>query len=216
MFKKINLATYPRKNTYEAFLHHDIPVLSTCCELDMTALYDFRQTHGLRLFPLLAFVIDQTVNGVEALRHRIVEGELYEYTAVHPSYTTLLPDNTLSFCDALHSDDARRFYDHIVALSDQMHQHPDVEMREKYGRYFVSNIPWLRFSAFNHPYRAEYACIPVVTTGKFHKEDGRVRMPVALQVHHSLADGYHVGQFYSLLEENFKNAPELLRCILTH
>jgi chloramphenicol O-acetyltransferase len=38
-----------------------------------------------------------------------------------------------------------------------------------------------------------------------------VTLPIALQVHHSLADGYHLGEFYHRLEENLKNAPELLK-----
>ncbi len=210
MPQKIDLSTYPRKNTYEAFLHHDIPVLSMTCEVDITALVEFRREYGLRFFPLMAYMIDRTLNEIAALRHRIVDGELYEYEVVHPSFTTLLPDNTISFCDAIHMEESRGFYQQIIDITDLRSQSPDVEMREKHGRYFLTNIPWMRFSSITHPFLALYASIPIVTIGKFHESGGRVTAPIALQVHHSLADGYHMGQFYTLLEENLKSSQSIL------
>lgn len=214
MQKKIDLTTYLRKSTYEAFLHHEVPVLTTTCDVNITALYEFRQKHKLQFFPLLAFLIDKTVNEIEAMKHRIIDEELYAYDIIHPSFTTLLPDKTISFCDATHTDNEKIFYEHIVSLSNVTTQTTDVEMREKNNRYFISNIPWIRFSSFTHPYMSQYASIPIITTGKFHNSGNNVTMPIALQVHHSLADGYHIGQFYSILEQNIKDAPDTLSGII--
>jgi chloramphenicol O-acetyltransferase type A len=214
MRKKIDMAKYARKSTFEAFLHHEVPVLSTTCEVDITALYEFRKKYSLRFFPLLAFLIDKTVNEVEAMRHRIIEGELYEYNVIHPSFTTLLPNNTISFCDAMHTNDEKIFYEQIVSVSEDRVQTPNLEIIEKHDRYFISNIPWIRFSSFTHPYLSQYSSIPIITTGKFQQSGIRITMPIALQVHHSLIDGYHLGEFYSILEQNIKNAPELLSATL--
>jgi chloramphenicol O-acetyltransferase type A len=214
MRKKIDMTKYARKSTFEAFLHHEIPVLSTTCEVDITVLFEFRKKNNLKFFPLLALLIDKTVNEVEAMKHRIIDGELYAYSIIHPSFTTLLPDNTISFCDATHMNNEKMFYEHIVTLSDAIVQTANVEMVEKHGRYFISNIPWIRFSSFTHPYLSQYSSIPIITTGKFQQNGSSITMPIALQVHHSLADGYHLGQFYTLLEQNIKDAPELLSGIL--
>jgi chloramphenicol O-acetyltransferase type A len=211
MPKKIDMLTYPRKSTYEAFLHHDIPVLSTTCEVDMTSFYQFRKKHKLRFFPLFVCIIHQTINELQAMKLRIINEELYEFDTVYPSLTVLLDDNTISFCDLLHQEDVKAFYEHIIEASDRVKHAPDVQMQEKSGRYFVTNIPWIRFSAFTHPYVSQYASIPIVTVGKFHETDTKVTLPIALQLHHSLADGYHLGEFYHRLEENVKNAPELLK-----
>jgi chloramphenicol O-acetyltransferase type A len=214
MRAKIDMAKYARKSTFEAFLHHEVPVLSTTCEVDITTLYEFLKRYNLKFFPLLTLLIDKTMNEVEAMKHRIIDGELYAYSTIHPSFTILLPDNTISFCDATHMDDEKMFYEHIVAFSDTTRQTVNLEMPEKNDRYFISNIPWIRFSSFTHPYLSQYASIPIVTIGKFQKNSmGITTVPIALQVHHSLADGYHLGQFYTLLEQNIKNAPELLRAI---
>lgn len=214
MSKKINLENYPRKSTYEAFLDHEVPVLTTTCEVNITELDEFRQKHDLRFFPLLALLIDKTVNEIKAMKHRIIKGELYEYDIIHPSFTKLLPDKTISFCDAIHKDKEHEFYKHIIELTDNSKQTPNLEMVEKNDRYFISNIPWIRFSSFTHPYLSEYASIPIITTGKFQENNGNITMPIALQVHHSLADGYHLGQFYNQLEENIMNTSEILNSII--
>jgi len=212
--KKIALDGYARKSTYEAFRNHEVPVLSVTCEIDISALHAFQKGHGLRFFPLLALLIDRTINQVDEFRHRVVDGTLYEYERVHPSFTALRADNTISFCDAFHEPDIRVFYDHVIALADGAMAQADLEMRDKNDRYFISNVPWLRFTSFNHPYNAAYASIPIVTTGKFVRSGTKVTLPVALQAHHGLVDGYHLGRFYGLLEENMARAPELLRSLV--
>lgn len=215
MIKKIDMTGYARKSTYETFLLHEVPILSTTCEVNITVLDKFRKKHNLKFFPLLAFLIDKTVNEVEAMRHRIIDKELYEYDIIHPSFTTLLPDNTISFCDATHMDNEKMFYEDIVRLSDVTTQTANVEIIEKHDRYFISNIPWIRFSSFTHPYLSQYSSIPIITTGKFQENGISITMPIALQVHHSLIDGYHLGEFYSLLELNIKNADEVLNGIVS-
>lgn len=214
MPKKIDMITYQRKSTFEAFLHHEVPVLTTTCEVNITKLFRFRKEHGLRFFPLLALLINKTVNEIEAMKYRIIDGELYVYDIVHPSFTILLSNKTISFRDAIHKDNEKEFYDQITALSDVTTQTVDVEMREKHDRYFISNIPWIRFSSFTHPYMSQYASIPIITTGMLQDDGSKVTIPIALQVHHSLADGWHLGQFYDLLEKNIKQAPELLKDIV--
>lgn len=144
------------------------------------------------------------------MKYRIIDSELYLFEHVHPSFTTLLSDNTISFCDAFHNENAKFFYEQIVVLSNGIEENVDVEIKEKNDRYFISNIPWISFTSFTHPFLTEYASIPIITTGKFKEVYSRLIMPVALQVHHSLADGYHVGLFYKKLQQNLDNCEKLL------
>ncbi|MBL4844219.1 MAG: hypothetical protein JKY65_01725 [Planctomycetes bacterium] len=39
-------------------------------------------------------------------------------------------------------------------------------------------------------------CVPRVTWGRFARQEGRWQIPVAVQVHHALVDGRHLGLFY--------------------
>ena len=44
---------------------------------------------------------------------------------------------------------------------------------------------------------------PIFTMGQIFKENGRTRLPLAIQVHHAVCDGYHVGCFYNPYRKNF-------------
>ena len=61
---------------------------------------------------------------------------------------------------------------------------------------FITSVPWLSFTAVTHPFSAQYASIPILTLGKFFTQGAQVVLPLAVQVHHGLADGWHVGRFY--------------------
>jgi chloramphenicol O-acetyltransferase type A len=66
---------------------------------------------------------------------------------------------------------------------------------------FLSCIPWIDFTFISHPIHMHPVdSVPRITWGKFTTRDGRTEMPVAVQVHHGLMDGYHVGEYYTGLQ----------------
>ncbi|MEJ2327075.1 MAG: CatA-like O-acetyltransferase [Chromatiaceae bacterium] len=73
---------------------------------------------------------------------------------------------------------------------------PDRSTGDKHHMIFITNVPWLSFTAVTHPFSAQYASIPILTLGKFFTQGAQVVLPLAVQVHHGLADGWHVGRFY--------------------
>ncbi len=214
MPKKVDLQHYYRRDTFQAFLQHDMPVVSITCELDVTQLWALRRHHGLRFFPLLALAIDRSINALTEFRHRIIAGELYEFAAVHPSFTVLRGDNSLTFCDAQHLADPAAFYRQVEGLGAQVRQQANQDMRDKHERYFVTNLPWLRFTSISHPYIARYASIPIVSIGKCTPVGGQMLLPVAVQGHHSLVDGFHLAEFYRLLQAQLDAADALLAGVL--
>ena len=58
------------------------------------------------------------------------------------------------------------------------------------------------FTAVKHPHRdLSDADIPKVTCGKLIKREGKVWMPVNIEAHHGLMDGYQMSRYFQLLEE---------------
>lgn len=46
---------------------------------------------------------------------------------------------------------------------------------------------------------------PVITWGKYKEnEDGRIIMPLSLNIHHAVADGYHLCRFFTDVEDCLK------------
>ena len=65
----------------------------------------------------------------------------------------------------------------------------------------ISMVPWLEFTGFNiNVFDEGKFLLPVFTMGKFFERDGRRLLPLAIQVHHAVCDGYHMGQFVEKLQ----------------
>lgn len=64
-------------------------------------------------------------------------------------------------------------------------------------------IPWFTFTSFNiNVFDDGKYLLPIFTMGKIFDVDGKRMIPLAIQVHHAVCDGYHVGKFLELLQEN--------------
>ena len=62
----------------------------------------------------------------------------------------------------------------------------------------ISSVPWIEFTSFNlNVFTPGTHLPPIFTTGKLIKENGKVQIPVSLQVHHSVCDGFHAGQCFT-------------------
>ena len=51
----------------------------------------------------------------------------------------------------------------------------------------------------------------MVTWGKFFEENNKIIMPLTIQVHHAVADGYHCSLFFSDVEEISRNPEQYLK-----
>ncbi len=75
---------------------------------------------------------------------------------------------------------------------------------------FVSCVPWINFTSITHPRKNDTTdFIPRISWGKFTHVDEKTFMPVSIQLHHGLADGYHVGLFFETLE-SMLSQPEMI------
>lgn len=69
--------------------------------------------------------------------------------------------------------------------------------------FTISSIPWVSFTGFNLnlPKATDYL-LPIFTTGKYFQENGKTWLPIAIQVHHAVCDGYHLSRFVNELQKS--------------
>ncbi|PAE58570.1 type A chloramphenicol O-acetyltransferase, partial [Bacillus licheniformis] len=65
--------------------------------------------------------------------------------------------------------------------------------------FSVSSIPWVSFTNFNLNLDNSEHLLPIITNGKYFSEGRETFLPVSLQVHHAVCDGYHAGAFMNEL-----------------
>ena len=69
-------------------------------------------------------------------------------------------------------------------------------------------IPWESFEGFNLNLQKGFDYLtPIFTMGKYYEENGRFLLPLAIQVHHAVCDGYHVCRFVSHVREALEELP---------
>lgn len=210
-YRRIDLQTYARRRLYEAFRNRTVPVSSITTSIEITRLRQVTTAHDLRFVACMAFLIAKAANEVPEFRHRIVDDELVEFDRVHPSLNVLLENDTFSFADATYSGLFTVDYRNVLQAIDDAKASPNQDTtagREQ--RIFLTHVPWFGFSSVVHPYEASYASIPIITTGRFHADGGRIMLPVGIQVHHGLVDGLHIGRFLQRLGDSCQRAEQLL------
>jgi chloramphenicol O-acetyltransferase type A len=197
--REIPLDQYARADILRAFNDRLMPQFSTTCEVDVTGIKRHCASSGESFFIAMSYAVSRAVNAVPELRHRFIGGKLVEFERVDPGYTVAREGDLFSFCDSVYDADFGRYRDQAIANMEAVKVAPDLTVTEKHHMFFITSIPWFSFTAFTHPYDPIYGYIPVITLGKFTERADGVFMPVAIQVHHGVVDGLHVGRFYSAL-----------------
>jgi chloramphenicol O-acetyltransferase type A len=213
--KKIDLDNYNRRGLFNSFKDRDIPYFSTTCNIEIQNLKKFVKLRNISFFVSFSYIISVSVNRIPQLRHRIIDGELYEFKIVDPGYTVLLDDETFSFCDSKFFEDFHTYYEYAIARIEEVKNRPDQNNADKNHMFFITSIPWFSFTSFVHPYDKLYSSIPIITIGKYFEQGDSWLIPIAIQVHHGVVDGFHVGKYYDCLEELCKNPEVVLGKIKT-
>lgn len=201
MKKKIDLTKYKRSSLYEAFKGREMPCFSTTSNVEITKFNSYLDEKSLGFFVPISFLISKAINDITEMRHRIIDGELYEFDIVNPGYTILLDDETFSFCDSRYYEKFDEYQLNADVKIREAKEDPDHGIEEKHDMFFISSLPWFSFTSIVHPYTEKYSSLPLISIGKYFIQNNKLHLPVGIQVHHGLVDGIHVGKFYNALSE---------------
>jgi chloramphenicol O-acetyltransferase type A len=208
--RDIPLAAWPRRAALEHFRTMAQPAFSVTVPVDVTGLRERALRHGAT--PWLAYhhAALEAANAVDGMRQTLLaDGSgVREFAVIHASTTVLRDDGSFGFL-TLPRDAS------LAAFAERAR--PNIErVRQASGSLFAADapgdvreetlvhmtaLPWLAFTAFTHA-RGQRDDRPKVAFGRFAEQDGRLLMPVAVDVHHSLCDGVHVGRFFEQFQAN--------------
>ncbi len=191
---------WERKEYFEHYLSAVPCTYSMTVKLDIT---NIRQK-GLRLYPTMLYLLTASVNRHEQFRMKFNDhGELLLYANMEPCYTVFHKETkTFSNIWTSFSDDYEMFcrlyeedVEHYGSIERFMAK-PDLPENS----FTVSMLPWTTFDAFNLNVSDFRYLPPIFTIGKFVEDNGRFYLPLAVQVHHAVCDGFHVCCFINDLQ----------------
>lgn len=203
-FSVIDMGTWDRKEYFQHYYRTVRCTYSVTVNMDISKIYARVKKCRFRLYPTLIWWIAKTVNHFPFLRfHHDEEGRVGYYDTVHPSFTYMPPlSDKFHVLWCRYDDRFQAFYGRCVEVIDQCDSSKMFPMQDMPRNCFdISAVPWIEFGSLNLNVFSEGTHLPpIFTTGKLIKEGGQVKLPVCLQVHHAVCDGYHAGQCFSYLE----------------
>lgn len=205
-FDYIQQDTWKRKEYFEHYFRR-IP-----CTYSMTAKINISElrSHGEKIYPALLYGLSTVVNRREEFRMSVDEqGRPGIFSELHPCYTVFHKDSeTFSNIWTEYSPDYgefRRRYEEDMRLyggREGLEAKPDTPVNS----FPVSMIPWIGFEGFNLNLQKGYDyLIPIFTFGKYYQKGAEWYIPMAMQVHHAVCDGFHAGRFLNEFQSLIQN-----------
>ena len=205
--KRIDMATYPRRDHFEHFYGMAYPYVGVTVEVDVTALLTLCREKGYSFYLMVLHAVALAADEVDEFRRRIDDGGIVEYDECPTSHTELKPDGTYAYCTLHHHMPLAEYLQKAEAARAAARKSGSIEEEaEVQSMYFISTLPWLHYTQLIQPVACGEESNPRFTWGKYQQNaEGRMMMPLSVLVHHALADGVHIAKFYDEFEKQMKH-----------
>ncbi|MBK8806549.1 MAG: chloramphenicol acetyltransferase [Bacteroidales bacterium] len=202
----IDIENWERKEHFNFFYRMDYPQFNICMNLDVTKFLSHTKSQNLSFYFAMIHAVTQIANKIENFKYRIREGKVVLHELVHPSFTYM--DNatkgnlfkfiTVDFQESIHS-----FNTSTKAACEQQQDFLGLEkLKGRDDLLYLTCVPWIAFTHISHTISINRNdSVPRISWGKYFAQEGKILLPFSVQVHHALADGFHIGQFVNLLQE---------------
>lgn len=206
--KIIDIENWQRKRHHNFFKDFDYPHFNICANIDITKALNYCKTNDISFFKATLYSVMKTLNEMENFKYRIRGEKVVLHDIVHAAFTIMGENNLYSNCTADYNSNFQEFYENVSSIIDYTKQSPTLAEacldRDDYA--YLSCLPWLSFTSISHPIHISPAdSVPRITWGKYFYENEKIKLPLSVQAHHSLMDGFHVSKFFSELENNLNN-----------
>jgi chloramphenicol O-acetyltransferase type A len=197
--KIIDIENWNRKEHFEFFSKMASPYFGLTTEVDCTKAYEKAKENGYSFFAYYFHKSMIAVNAVNELKLRIIDNQVVLFDEIHAETTIGRTDGTFGFAFIKFSENFTIFNETLNSEIQAVQNSVGIRLDNgRSGEDFVrySTIPWNSFSALLHPNNFDKTeSVPKITFGKFTIRDGKKILPVSVELHHGLADGFHIAKY---------------------
>lgn len=205
-FEKIDRDNWSRKKYFEHYFTAVPCTYSMTVKLDITSIKEKK----LQIYPAMLYYLTSIVNRHSEFRMSFNnDGELGVYDEMIPCYTIFHKD-TETFSN-IWTEYTTNFEDFLMSYENDIIQYGNIKTMDAKpnapdNSFPVSMIPWTTFEGFNLNLQKGYDYLkPIFTMGKYYEENQRIILPLSIQVHHAVCDGFHICRFVNELQELINN-----------
>lgn len=211
MGEYLDLANWSRRELFEFFISYEDPYFNVTAPVDVTKLVALvRGRPDVKISQAIHYFSMRIANGIEPFRYRLQDGKVFVHDVINAGTTVLLPNESFAYAYFDYQVDFKSFARDMGTAVEEVRTSTDpLKPTMRDDLIYHTTLPWISFTSFKHARgKGRGESIPRIVFGKFTEENGRLMMPISVEVHHALVDGVHVGRFLTKLEEALKE-PEV-------
>lgn len=194
-----DLTNWNRKEHFYHYLNTISCRYGMTVQLDITHLRQMLKQKGIKLYPAMIYLLSRCVNAHKEFRMVVDEQDnLFYYDQVSPSYTIFHTDDETfsSTWTQYHSSFPAFYQSYLEDMQTYGNNHGMLAREASEGCFDISCLPWATFTEFHLDLPdARRFLLPIFTFGKYFEQDGKILLPLSLQVHHAVCDGFHACRF---------------------
>ena len=201
--REIDLSTWPRREVYGLFADCDWPFYQISFPLDVTNLRAYTKKEGLSFYFALSWLLTKAMQKQEAFCIRIRDEKLIVLDELMPSCTVLSPgEEAFRIVSLPMGENLAGFSRRAKKLSETQTALYDEKTEGRDDLVYYSCLPWLPvLSLTNERHTDPDDCIPRVGWGKYQEQNGRLMLPICMEVNHKTVDGLHIGRLYQAVQK---------------
>lgn len=208
--REIDIASWPRAETFRLFRTYQRPQYAIVSRLDVSRLVTVLKPAGVSPYRACIYAIGAGIHAVPELRMRFRGETVVEHDTVDLSMTVPRSDGTFAYAYVPFDSDWRIFDElcrsKMQDAAGQGGLTPNTGERDDLA--YLSCLPWLDFTALNNALPGPDDCIPRISWGRFtDQSNGRQDVAMAVEVHHALVDGAHLGAYFEAVQKALDAIP---------
>ncbi len=204
MKTKVDLNEWERGDLFRFYMDNMRIVMSLTVDIDVARLIEYTGKTGLKFYPCMLWAVSKVVNAHDEFKYGWDgEGDLIRWEYVSPSYVDFhKEDETFVKLVTEYTGDLPAFHARFLADRARYKDVRAIVENQPPNFFDVSCLPWVKYRHFDlHVFDDGRFLAPVVTWGKYEAEGGRVLMPLTMNIHHAVADGFHLSRFFKEVQE---------------
>ncbi|WP_196600881.1 CatA-like O-acetyltransferase, family 3 [Pectinatus frisingensis] len=206
-YKIIDMDKYYRRDVFRHFSQDCKCSISMTSRLDVTKLENYSRSTGTKFYINFLYMLAKALNSREDYRMGYLwqTQQIIVYDKINPAQYIFHED--VESCTPVYTEyhnNYDRFYsecekDIVKAKQSQKYA---LDMGNHPNWFDASYISWLSYDSLHVELPDGYLYfMPIVNWGRYHKENGRLIMPVSVRLNHAAADGYLLAKVFLLLQE---------------
>ncbi|MGD9959450.1 CatA-like O-acetyltransferase [Nocardioides sp.] len=206
--RPIDVASWARGSHFEHYLTQSPCTYALTTELDVSRLNRRIKETGAKTYAAHIWALTTVINRHDEFRTTLTEqGHPAVWSELHAAFTIFNPDSeTFSSVWTPHHLDFSCFQQEMIETSRRYQRSTTLfpQPDRPPNTFDVSSMPWTSFTGFTLHLEGGYRhLLPIITIGQSVERLDGLRLPMAIQLHHATADGFHASRLINEVQALF-------------